>query len=285
MTYRYEIGVDAYGAAGLALSYADRAVELDTLLASAYAARGYIRMLALAPLAQGVADFDRARELQPNNPSVPSSSARVLARSGDDEGALRAARRAVRLDPVHPGLHGAVAAHALRAGLYDVAITEARKGWDLQPELMLPRATEARALLLSGRSQECLGLSLGPHAVIRAMCLHDQGQEAAAAAVVDSVAAVVWANDGADTRFTHVTRTEDLASYYAWLGDVDQAIIWLLHAYQLSPTGVDVFALESELFSRVRDDPDFDLLVDGARSQIWPRVQEARDRVQLPSVP
>jgi hypothetical protein len=117
------------------------------------------------------------------------------------------------------------------------------------------------------------------------MCLYDQGQEAAAAAVVDSVVSIVWASDDADRRFTHVARTEDLATYYAWLGDVDQAIIWVLHAYQLSPTGVDVFALESALFSRIRDDPDFDLLVEGARSQIWRRVQEARDRVSLPFAP
>ena len=285
VVYRYEIGVNAYEAAGLALSYADRAIELDSLLASAYGARGLIQMMALAPLAQGRADFDRANQLQPGNASIPSWRARVLAREGDDVGALAAARRAVRLDPAHSGRRVAYARHAFRAGLYDVAITEAREAWELEPELMLPRAMLARALLLNGGSQECLGLLLGPHDVIQAMCLHDQSRVAEAVAIVDSVAALVQENDGADTLFTHVTRIEDLASYYAWLGDVDQTNTWLLRAYTLSPTGVDVFVLESELFSPVRDDPAFVLNVAGARSQIWRLVQEASSAVGLAPTP
>lgn len=68
---------------------------------------------------------------------------------------------------------------------------------------MLMRAFEARALLLSGASEECLGLSLGPHAVIRAMCLRAQGRVAEAVIIVDSVAKLVLEDDGADTVFTH----------------------------------------------------------------------------------
>ena len=146
---------------------------------------------------------------------------------------------------------------------------------------MLPRAFEARALLLSGRSEECLDLSLGPHAVIRAMCLSDQGRVTEAVAIVDSVAGLVRENDSADTVFTHVTRAEDLASYYARLGDVVQTNTWLLDAFTRSPTGIDVFVLESQLFSQVRDDPAFFTNVAGARALIWSRVQDASRAVDL----
>jgi hypothetical protein len=49
----------------------------------------------------------------------------------------------------------------------------------------------------------------------------------------------------------------------------------------LSPTGLDVFVLESELFSPVRDDRAFELLVAATRDQIWPQVQAASSAVDL----
>ena len=282
LTYRYNVGVDDYEAAGLSWSYADRAIELDPMFAGGYLARGILLLLSLAPLSDAEADFDRARELQPNNPSIPSWSARVLARTGDLEGALRAARRAVRLDPAQPGRHIAVAAHAMRAELYDLALEEARIALVLEADLMRPRAIEGRSLLLAGRSRECLDLPLGPHAVIRAMCLYDQGQMGAASAIVDSVATVTRAGGGSDPQFTDVIRTEDLASYYAWIGDVDQALTWLTRAYSLSPTGIEVHVLESEIFASVRNDAAFDLAVEGTRSQIWNRVRAASGRTAQP---
>jgi tetratricopeptide (TPR) repeat protein len=283
--YRYEIGVGAFEATGRALWYADRAVELDGLLASAYAARGLILMMALAELSDAEADFNTATELQANDASTLSWLARVRARQGNDAGALDAAAQAVRIDPTHSGRRVAYARHAFRAGLYETAIVQAREALKLEPELMLMRAFEARALLLSGASEECLGLPLGPHAVIRAMCLRDQGRLIEAEAIVDSVATLVRANDGADTVFTHVTRVEDLASYYARIGDVRETNTWLLAAYTRSPTGIDVFVLESALFSPVRDAPAFFVNVLATRGTIWGRVQAERSPVDLAGNP
>ena len=188
----------------------------------------------------------------------------------------------MRLDPAHSGRHIAVASHAMRAGRYDLALAEARIALDLEPDLMRPRAIEGRSLLLAGRSRECLDLPLGPHVVIRAMCLYDQGQRGAASAIVDSVARVAREGGGSDPRFTNVIQTEDLASFYALIGDVDQALIWLTRAYALSPTGIQVFVLESEIFAAVRDDPAFDLAVDGTRGQVWNRVRTASGRGAQP---
>jgi len=285
VVYRYEIGVEAYEAVGLALAHANRAVELDELLAGAYANRGLILMMALALLPDAQADFDRATELQANESSTLSWLARVLARQGNNVGALEAAAQAVLISPAHSGRRVAYARHAFRAQQYDVAIRQAREALNLAPELMLARAFEARAMLLSGRSAECLGLSLGPHAVIRAMCLHDQGRVAEAVAIVDSVAGLVRENDTADTVFTHVTRAEDLASYFARLGEVERTNTWLLNAFTRSPTGIDVFVLQSDLFSPVRADPEFIVNVDGARGQIWDRVQAASRAVDLARIP
>ena len=276
---------DAYEAAGRALWYAERAVELDPFLADAWAARGYIQMLARAPLALGRADFDQAGELEENNDNTLAWQARVLVAEGNDLDALLAVRQARDIAPGNAGRRVGVALHAFRLGRYVEAISEAISAYDLQSELMLARAFEARALLLSGGSEECLGLSLGPHAVIHAMCLHAQGRVDEARAIIDSVAALALQNDDADSTFTHVTRFEDLASYYAWLGEVVQANTWLLEAFTLSPTGIDVFVLESELFSPVRDDRRFEIQVDGARSGIWDRVKAESSEFDLARTP
>ena len=201
VTYRYKVGVDdAYEAAGRALWYAERAVELDPFLADAWAARGYIQMLARAPLALARADFDQAGALEENNDNALAWKARVLTAEGNDLDALLAVRQARDIAPGNAGRRVGVALHAFRLGRYVEAISEAFSAYDLQSELMLARAFEARALLLSGGSEECLGLSLGPHAVIHAMCLHAQGRVDEARAIVDSVAALALQGDGACER-------------------------------------------------------------------------------------
>ena len=282
VTYRYKVGVGAYDAAGSSLAYANRAIQLDSTLAAGYAARGYILMLSDAPLPDAEAAFARAGELKPGGASIASWYSRVLARQGDLAGALAAARRAVSLDPAHSGRKLGVALRALQAGEYDEALTETSEVIDLAPSLMLTRALQGRALLLAGRSSDCLDIPLGPHAAIRAMCLHAQGEEGAAAAIVDSVSSVVEdEEEGPEHQLTHVARAEDLATYYAWIGDPVQSMQWVIEAYARSPTGIEPNVLGSVLFDAVRDDQNFSVALDGVRSQIWERVQAARDNAEL----
>ena len=285
VTYRYDVGVDAYEAAGLSLAYADRAIGLDSTHAAGFAARGYIRMLSLAPLSEAQDDFDRAEELQPQNPSIPSWYSRVLARQGDLDGALRAARRAVRLDPAHSGRKIAVALRALEAGLYEEVFSETAEVIELEPSLWLTRAIQGRALLLAGRTGECLEIPLGPHAVIRAMCLYEEGQHTAATAIVDSVSSVFQSTSGLDHELTHVARAEDLATYYSWIGDATLARDWMQIAYLESPTGIDPNVLGSALFDPVRNDEFFSFALNAALNYVWPQVQEARDSVELSLAP
>jgi serine/threonine protein kinase/tetratricopeptide (TPR) repeat protein len=280
LTYRYDIGIDGYRAAGMALALAQRAISLDSTLAKAFAAHGYVKAVSNAPTQDVTQDFDRAVMLQPNAPSIPSWSARALAKAGRFEEAFAEAKRAVRLDPNSASRHIAVAYWALQLGDYNLAITEAQTASSLEPSLMLPRALQARALLLEGRADQCLQLVLGPHAGIRAICLSEVGQDSLAAAVVDSVVTEIESGVVADSVFTHVTRLEDLASYFAWIGDVPATISWIERAYQLSPSGIESMVLESALFDRVRQDPEFQRTVTRIRSGIWSRVEmEGRQAV------
>lgn len=273
VTYRYQIGVDAYAASGLALRAADIAVELDSELAEAYAARGYISSVALAPAQLVGADFGRAMEIQPNAPNVAAWYANLLIREGYYDQALAEAQRAVDLDPLSPPRRTGLAYEALRARDYGLAIEQARIAQTLESEVMLPRSIHAQALLLSGRAEECLQMDLGPYDGIRAMCLYDLGRRDEAQVVVDSLRNAVLSGDGPDPRFTTVIPAGDLAAYFAWTGDPERALPWIHRAYALSPSGIDPRVLESGLFDDLLQNRVYRREVEDIRSRIWPRVQ------------
>lgn len=206
--------------------------------------------------------------------------ARVLSQRGDVEAAFRASRQAIALDPQNAGRRLALAYDALALQRYDRAAAEAHLAGALEPELMLPRAIEARAHLLAGRADRCAAMELGPHAGLRATCLYDLGQRAEASAIVDSLIAGLAARALYDTVYTAVIRAEDLAVYYAWAGDPAESLSWVRRAYDLSPSGVEPRVLESALFDRVREDPRFSREVEGIRAGIWDRVRRESETLR-----
>ena len=278
LAYRYRIGIDGYRAAGLALALADRAIKIDPNRSAGYAARGYIASRSFAPVGQVASDCRRAIDLEPGAADILSWCARVLNQRGETDAAFRVAEQAITMDPQNAGRRLALAYDALALGLYDRAVGEAHLAGQLEPDLMLPRAIEARAHLLAGRAKRCAGMELGPHAGIRAMCLHELNRREAARAIVDSLVAGLGNATIPDRIFTDVVRVEDLATYYAWIGDADASLEWVARAFQLSPSGVEPRVLESALFEHVRDDPRFKREVESIRSGIWERVRRESQR-------
>lgn len=273
VTYRYSIGVDAYGAAALALRVAEEAVRLGPDLAEAYAARGYISSVALAPAESVYEDFQRAMDLQPNAPNVPAWYANLLIREGYYDQALEQAQRAVELDPLSPARRTGLAYEALRARDYDLAIDQARTAQTLEAGVMLPRYIRALALILSNRPQDCLELDLGPHAGIRAICLHGTGRVGEAEAIADSLRIFIRTENRTDPDFTKVAPAGDLAAYLSWTGSPEQALPWVHRAYSLSPSGIDARVLESGVFDELLERPDLRREVAEIREGVWPRVQ------------
>ncbi len=273
ITYRYDIGVDGYSAAGLALSAAGEAVRLDPELAEAYAARGYISSVAFAPAQTVLEDFTRALELQPNAPNVPAWYANLLVREGYYDQALAEAQRAVALDPLSPARRTGLAYEALRARDYGLAIDQARRSQIYGEGVILPRSIQALALLLSGRAEECLELDLGPHAGIRAMCLHDLGRTDRARAITDSLRATLQTGAQAHPDFTNVIPAGDLAAYLAWTGSPDRALPWVHRAFSLSPSGIDPRVLESGVFGQLLANGQMRREVAEIQDRIWTRVQ------------
>ncbi len=273
ITYRYDINVDGFASAALALSAAEEAVRLDPNLADAYASRGYISSVALAPAQAVLADFTRALDLQPNLPNVRAWYANLLVRERYYDEALAEAQRAVALDPLSPARRTGLAYEALRAGDYGLAIEEARTAGTLGPEIILPRSIQALALLLSGRAEECLELDLGPHAGIRAICLHDLGRFDRSEAIVDSLRTALQSGVQVHPDFTNVIPAGDLAAYFAWTGSPDRAMPFIYRAFALSPSGIDPRVLESGIFEQLFASGQRRREVAEIRGRIWTRVQ------------
>lgn len=283
ITYRYDIGVDAYSAAGLALKAASEAVRLDPDLAEGYAARGYISSLSLAPAQLVHADFARALELQPNAPNVAAWYANLLIREGYYDQALAEAQRAVELDPLSPARRTGLALEALRARDYRLVIEQARAALSLEGGVVLPMSIQGLALVLSGRAEECLDLDMGPHAGIRALCLHALGRVEEAMAIADSLRAALLSGGLVSPEYTNVVAAGDLAAYLAWAGYPDRAMPWIHRAYALSPSGIDPRVLESGVFDNLLARTEMRREVADIRDRIWPRVQ--REMAEAEMVP
>ncbi|MGD8496858.1 MAG: hypothetical protein PVF05_11760 [Gemmatimonadales bacterium] len=280
LAYRYATGNTGYRDAGLALAYANRAIELDSTVVQGYEARIYVATRSSAPLEEVIPDCRQALTRAPASPAANSWCGRVFNQQGDDEVALETMRRAIDSDPRNAGRRLALAYSALKQGEVDLAIEQADEAGRLEPTLMLSRAIEARALLLAGRTADCLRMELGPHAGIRAACLHEAGRPAEARAIVDSLEAAIRADALDDSTYTAVVRAEDLATYYAWIGDADGATEWAITAYTMSPLGVEMRVVESPLFDRVRDDGRFSREVVRMRNRVWSHVKQAAIGVQ-----
>ena len=275
LTYRYDIGMDGYVAAGHALAYSNRAIELDSTLSSGWAARGYLGAIAGAPIDGVVADFERARARNSSAASVASWSARVLLGQGRFDDALEQADLAVNIDPASPSRRIAVALSELQRGNYGRAIEEASVARDLESGLTMPFAIAGRARVMSGQAAQCVAMELGPHLGLRALCAGAVGDVSTAAALIDSVRTLLDVGQSGFADFTAVLAAEDLAIYYAWNDDASAALIWLENAFRLSPSGVDLQVRESALFDRVRNDPVFAQALATELDKRWGRVVAA----------
>ncbi len=274
VTYGYVDELEPYEAYAQAVRLGDRAVALDPEHVAAYPARGYVTTRAWAPADDVEADFLRALELEPGSADAHGWFAHFLAREEAFGRSLEAARRAIELDPLAAGRRVGFAVNALAAREYEEARREASTARALAPALGLPRALEARALLLLGRPDDCLELDLSPFPAMEAICVHEAGREAEARNRIDALAAGFL--EGSVGQSAGLAR--DLATYHAWTGQSEEALRWTERAFALSPDGVDFRHVQSGLFDRVLSEPTFAAGWDRLKEETWSRVShEARD--------
>ncbi len=278
VTYAYSGELDGFELYARSHVMANRAIDLDSGLAEAYAARAYSATKAFYPADGIAADFVRALDLAPNSADVVGWYAHLLAREGQFDSALALAEAAIALDPLAPGRRTGFAFDALAARRHDLAAFEAQQALTLEPTLTVPKTLGALAHLLMDQPEQCAELARGGSPAVMAMCLHSQGETVEAARIVDSIRTAV--EEGIRTTETSQRAIwipfRDLATYHAWTGDVERALSWLDRAFARSPNAVDFRIIESGIFDKVLADTRFRTGLENIRREVRNRVQRER---------
>jgi tetratricopeptide (TPR) repeat protein len=116
-----------------AASDAEKAVAIDSNLAEAHAALGWVRFFTEWNFAEGLAQLRRANQLSPWNSTANDLLARVVVYLGQFEEAEELARQAIELDPLAYQPRTSLARVLSAEGKLDEAEAAGRKGVELQP--------------------------------------------------------------------------------------------------------------------------------------------------------
>jgi tetratricopeptide (TPR) repeat protein len=225
-------------------------------------------------------DFEKASAMRPAEADVAGWHALMLLREGKTEESLDESRRAVDLDPFSSARHLVYALAALGARRYPLAGLEAHRATEMEPTLRRSRQVEALAMLLQDRGAQCVKLELAPYAGVRAMCLRAAGREREARALVDSLRQAAAQDGESDAVYSDVLPAQELATYYAWIGDAEETLKYLRLAFSRSPVGVDQRIVQSGVFDRVRNAPGFSAELTRLQDAAWPKVLELRHRLE-----
>lgn len=101
INWRYSWDNGADGALDQALSYAQRAIDLDPTDARGFGELGFVQLYRKEH-DSAIQSYKRALALNPNDADLHSDFADALAHSGDNEGAISHLKQAMRLNPYFP---------------------------------------------------------------------------------------------------------------------------------------------------------------------------------------
>ncbi len=270
LIYGFPGGTPSYPAAARAQVLAERAVSLDYNLAEAHVARADALLIGQESEEEALNELRAAQRLMPSSAEVHMSAAHALGHSGQWDGAVRQAQRALALDPLSTGLRHSLITLALGARRYDLAMEETRRARAFSPGDPVTALLQAYALLLGGQADRCLTLDLAVWPAIRAMCLQELGRAAEAEATADSLAGRLRAD-----RYQSQHQYAEMAAFHARKGDLAGALAWLDESTKRSPM-VHYWHLSSGLFDRVRDDPGFAAGVTRMEEEIRARLADER---------
>jgi TolB-like protein/tetratricopeptide (TPR) repeat protein len=215
-----------------AASDAEKAVAIDSHLAEAHAALGWVRFFIEWKFAEGLAELRYAQQLSPWNPTANDLMARVVVYLGQFQEAERLARQAIELDPLGYQARTSLARVLLAEEKLDEMEASARKAAELQPTAAGNHRWLVFVAIQRGDGEAALHEArLEPNEGYRhfelALAHYARGNRPAAhAALADLIAK--------DRDFL----AYQIAEVYAWRGETDKAFEWLEVAFNNHDTGM-----------------------------------------------
>jgi len=243
-----------------ARSAANTAIKLDETCAGAHRAVGWIALAYDWEWQTAKQSFERARELNPNDPEVYSGLAWYLTVSGRFDEAIEMMRTAVKLDPLSPAGNNGLAWMYLFSRQFEQAKEQREKTLELDPGFVSA---------MDGLAEDYVCLSMYPEAIAtldRAITL--AGRTSALVTSLAGAYALSGRKDEAETLLRELQERAAseyilpiyFAEVYASFGNTDEAFSWLEKAYKERNWGM-FFLRHAWYWDPLRSDPRFDDLV------------------------
>jgi TolB-like protein/DNA-binding winged helix-turn-helix (wHTH) protein/Tfp pilus assembly protein PilF len=135
---------------------AERSLALAPTLSQTHRSRGIVLESCDRDLNGARAEFDRALQLQPNDPLLLMSQARLAAEEGQQNRSIELARRATAVDPLNPWTFSALGDVYLYSGHIVQAQTAYRRAIEIDPSAAYTHSALALALLTNHQAAEAL---------------------------------------------------------------------------------------------------------------------------------
>lgn len=236
---------------------AQRALEIDSALATAHVALAYSLATYDWNWAEAERAFKRAIEIDPNNDALHLRYAQVyLTPLGRHEEAIAELKRALELEPLSLFNNAMLTAGYLASRQFERALKQAEKTYDLEPSFVTGRYVLGLAYNVNGMYKEAIALS------------EESLQSDPTNQIYLRIAGYAYAKSGRQSeaeqvigRFKAIAKTQYVISYaiasiYAALGDKDQAFTELERAF--AERDWDLHRLNVDpLMDSLRDDPRF----------------------------
>jgi serine/threonine-protein kinase len=229
---------------------AKRALELDPNLADAHSAQGTILRDIDRNFVEAEAEFRRALELAPQDPSVTRALGTQMARLGRLDEAVALTQAAIALDPLRSANHHNLSGWLTPLGRYDEAEAAVRKAIELQPQAAASYARLAIIQILHGKSGAAVEFAkkeTDPFWRTYALALAHfaNGDRVEADAALKKLI-----DENADNGASQI------AQVYALRKEPDKMFEWLEHGWPTNDPGVDELLFDPFLRA-YKDDPRF----------------------------
>ena len=242
----------------LGLQAADRAIALDSTLASAYASRGSLLMNAWR-WADAERDFRTAIRLDPEYASAHQWYGEELLILGQIDSAVAELRRATELDPVSAVMSASYANALAVAGSTEAALRAGRQAVELAPDSYVTRWLFGAALLFLDRDSA---------AVVQLEAARAAGSPPHVQGMLGYAYARMGRLDEARQVLQMLQELPDgtgtdieIARVYLGLGRTDSALVWLDRAVDHHDFKLNAESLWSPIWRPLRGDARFAMIL------------------------
>ena len=231
-----------------ARSLLEQAISIDPAYGPAHAQLGRIRLYYDWNIAGADAAIQQALQLDAGDARIINNAAALASNRGRLEEALALYQRAIKLDPIRHNLYINLALTQYKLQQFDAALVAVDRALALSPGAYGVHFAKCRILLARGDAVAALSEASEERAEWwrlqgQALALHDLGQPEAAATSLQQLMdrhADGWAYQIAET--------------HAYMGDLEQAFVWLQRAYENRDGGL-IEMLTDPLMNNLHADP------------------------------